>query len=375
MRTHKPLNEQVIVITGASSGIGLETTRQAVAAGASVIASSRNLKALKKIAAELNAEGPGKAFAVQCDVKEGEQVESLAAQAISKFGRIDTWINNAGVTVYGKLTEVPLEEKRELFETNFWGVVYGCRSAVRALRENGGAIINVGSVLSERVIPMQGMYCASKHAVKAYTDGLRMELEADGFPITVTLIKPAGIDTPYIDHGVNHMDHHPTNVQPVYSPSVVAKAILDSAVHAKRDIYAGGAGKMFWFMEQFMPRLTDFAMEKLMMGDGQSDSKMDAGVIRPNLRQAPPVEGAVRGTYGGHVMQTSLYTESKIHPVITAVAATGLGLAAAAGINYLLNARAANARTSKARTSGRGAVRIGKTARSRTENSDPSLTH
>lgn len=353
----KPLAEQVIVITGASSGIGLETARQAVAAGASVVLSSRNLPELKKIVTELNGNGPGRAIAVQCDVKDADQVEALASQAISQFGRIDTWVNNAGVTVYGKLTEVPLEEKRELFETNFWGVVYGCRAAVKALRDDGGAIINLGSVLSERVIPLQGMYCASKHAVKAYTDGLRMELEADGAPISVTLVKPAAIDTPYIDHGTNHLNHHPTHVPPVYSPSIVAKAILDSAVHPRRDIYAGGVGKMFWMMEQFMPRLTDLVMEKMMMEDGQSDPKLDAGKIRPNLRHEPSVEGFVRGSYPGYVAETSAYTESKIHPLATAAIATGLGLAAAAGINYLLNSRAGAAERSNAGRATRGSAR------------------
>ncbi len=332
----KKLSDQVIVITGASSGIGLETARQAIAAGAKVVLSSRNLSELKEICREL---GPN-AVAVACDVKVGEQVEQLANEAINRFGRIDTWVNNAGVTIYGKLTEVPLQEKRELFETNFWGVVHGCRAAVKALGREGGAIINLGSVLSERVIPLQGMYCASKHAVKAYTDGLRMELEADGIPVSVTLIKPAAIDTPYIDHAVNYLSHHPTHTAPVYSPSIVAKAILDSAVQPRRDIYVGGSGKLFWFMEQFLPGITDFVMEKGMMEAGQTNSKMDAGSQRPSLHHAPTKEGFVRGSYPGHVSEFSLYTESKLHPVATAAIATGLGFAAAAGLNYLLNAPA-----------------------------------
>ncbi len=335
----KKLSDQVIVITGASSGIGLETARQAVAAGASVVLSSRNLAALNEICTELNTKGPGHAFAVECDVKNGDQVKDLANQAILQFGRIDTWINNAGVTIYGKLTEVPLDEKRELFETNFWGVVNGCRSAVKELSKDGGAIINIGSVLSERVIPMQGMYCASKHAVKAYTDGLRMELEADGCPISVTLVKPAAIDTPYIDHGVNHMAHHPTHTGPVYSPSIVAKAILHSAVHPRRDIYAGGSGKVFWFMEQFLPRFTDLVMEKTMMEKGQIDPRLDAADKVPSLMNPPRREGFVRGTFPGRVMTTSAYTTYEMHPVAAAAVATGLGLAAAAGISYVLNAR------------------------------------
>jgi short-subunit dehydrogenase len=330
MRTKlKPLSEQTIVITGASSGIGLETARQAIAAGADVMLASRNEKELRSICKELNAQGLGRAFPFQCDVKNPDDVERLAAKTLEEFGGIDTWINNAGVTVYGKLAEVPLDEKRELFETNFWGTVYGCRSAVRALRRDGGAIINLGSVLSDRVIPMQGMYCATKHAVKAYTDGLRMELEADGLPISVTLIKPAAIDTPYIDHGTNHMEHHPTHAPPVYSPSLVARVILHAAVHGGRDYFAGDAGVMFKWMNQIMPRLFDVVMEKVMMEKGQSDEHLDQGVLRPNLRQAPAKEGAVRGSWNGHVIKFAPYTEAEMHPVAAAAIATGLGLAAA----------------------------------------------
>jgi short-subunit dehydrogenase len=336
----KKLSEQTIVITGASSGIGLETARQAVARGADVVLASRNLKDLQSICSELNESGPGRAVAVQCDVKNVDDVEALASKALEEFGQIDTWINNAGVTIFGKLTDVPLEEKREMFETNFWGTVYGCRSAVRALRDEGGAIINIGSVVSDRAVPIQGMYSASKHAVKAYTESLRMELEADGLPISVTLIKPAAIDTPYIDHGVNHMEHHPTHVPPVYSPSIVARAILSAAVNGGRDIRVGESGLMFAWMESFFPRLGDLMMERMMMDQGQSDPKLDEGVIRPNLRHAPSEEGAVRGSYNGHVIGTSPYTDAQMHPVAAALVATGLGLATAAGLHYLMGERA-----------------------------------
>ncbi len=359
----KPLSEQTIVITGASSGIGLETARQAVFAGAEVVLASRNLKELKSICAELNAQGPGRAIAVQCDVKDADQVERLASRATAEFGGIDTWINNAGVTVYGKLTEVPLEEKREMFETNFWGTVYGCRSAVRALRERGGAIINLGSVLSDRVIPLQGMYCASKHAVKAYTDGLRMELEAERYPISVTLIKPAAIDTPYVDHGTNHLEHHPTHAAPVYSPSIVARVILHAAVHGGRDYFAGDAGVMYKWMNALMPRVMDFVMEKTMMEKGQSDPKLDEGKLRPNLRHAPSKEGAVRGSYTGHVIEVAPYTEAEMHPIAAAALATGLGLAAALAANAWMNRSSRGTSTSSSRRTTAAGAPVGASSR------------
>src|SRR5213076_34618 len=110
-----------------------------------------------------------------------------------RFGGFDTWVNNAGVSVYGRIEQVPIEDLRKIFETNFWGVVYGSRIAMEQMKNTGGggALINIGSTLSDRAIPLQGMYSASKHAVKGFTDALRIELESESAPVSVTLIKPA----------------------------------------------------------------------------------------------------------------------------------------------------------------------------------------
>ena len=185
----KPLSDQVIVITGASSGIGLATAEMAADAGARVILSSRNEEDLLDAVNRIRQNG-GRAFHIVADVADPEAVEAIAALAIEQFGALDTWVNNAGVGMYGKLTETPLRDKRRLFDVDFWGVVHGCRTAVRHLRAGGGAIINVGSVASDRAAPLVGIYSAAKHAVKGYTDALRMELEHDGLPISVSLVKP-----------------------------------------------------------------------------------------------------------------------------------------------------------------------------------------
>lgn len=329
----KPLKDQVIVITGASSGIGLATAREAAKKGAKLVLASRNKSVLDRICGEFVQNGVD-AIAVECDVADPQAVQDVADRAVREFGRIDSWINNAGVSIYGKLWEVPLEEKRRLFETNFWGVVYGCRSALKAMRDSGGAIINIGSVLSERAIPVQGIYTASKHAVKAYTDSLRMEVEAEGLPISVTLVKPAAINTPYTEHAVNHMEHHPAHTPPVYEPEVVARAILECCVHARRDIFVGGSAKLFQLMETFMPRITDLIMERMMMEDKQSDAKLDDVGQHPGLFRAPRDEGEVRGVQRHRAKKSSLSTSVALHPVASALIATGLGLAAAAGIGY-----------------------------------------
>jgi len=249
----RKLGEQVVVITGATSGIGLCTAREAARRGARVVIASRNEEELTRLAAEIEGAG-GFALAVPTDVTDPRAMIRLRDAAMDKFGRIDTWVNNAGLSIYGKLHEVDLVEARRLFDVNFWGVVHGCHAAVGALRERGGAIINIGSVLSDRVIPIQGMYSASKHAVKGYTDALRMEVEMENLGISVTLIKPSAIDTPYTDHARNHMETAPRNPPPVYAPQVVADAVLFCAEHPRRDVVVGGGGKMFSVLEKIAPR-------------------------------------------------------------------------------------------------------------------------
>jgi NAD(P)-dependent dehydrogenase (short-subunit alcohol dehydrogenase family) len=170
----KKLRDQVIVITGASSGIGLATARLAARRGARVVLAARNEEALKSDVEAIRRDG-GRAIYVVADVSSPSDCDGIAQAAVSAFGGIDTWVNDAAVAIYGRLDEVHLEEKRRLFEVNFWGVVHGCRAALPHLkRRGGGVIVNLGSLLSDRALPLQGMYAASKHAVKAYTDTLRI---------------------------------------------------------------------------------------------------------------------------------------------------------------------------------------------------------
>ena len=168
----------------------------------------------------------------------------VAAEAVRAFGGIDTWVNNAGVSIYGKLTEVPMADKKRLFDVNFWGVVNGCRTAVHHMRERGGTIINIGSIVSDQAVPLQGIYSASKHAVQGYTNALRMELEHDKLPIAVSLVKPSAIDTPYLEHARNYMEAAPSFPPPVYAPEVVATTILKCAERPVRDVTVGGGGRM-----------------------------------------------------------------------------------------------------------------------------------
>ena len=251
----KPLNEQVIVITGASSGIGLCTAESAAKQGAKVVLAARSGRTLDEAASRITAAG-GQAVAVACDVSDRTQVQRVADEAVSRFGRIDTWVNNAGLAIYGRLDEVSDADSRRLFDVNFWGVVYGSLVALPHLKKQGGALINVGSEVSEAVVPILGMYSASKHAVKGFTDALRIEQErVDKSPVAVTLIQPTAVDTPFDEHARNYMDKQANLPSPMIDPQQVADAILGAAVKPTRDVKVGMMAKVNTFVAKNLPAI------------------------------------------------------------------------------------------------------------------------
>lgn len=222
----KKIQDQVVVITGASSGIGLATVELLAEKGASVVLAARSDETLDDVAAQIAVRG-GRSIAVTCDVTDRAQVDRLAAVAVERFGRIDTWVNNAGVGLWGRLDETPEADARKLFDVNFWGLVNGCLAALPHLKKQGGALINVGSEVSDSFSPLLGMYVASKHAVKGYTDCLRVEIEQmDQAPVSITLIQPGATDTPFPQHARNVTDKEPKLPNPQDDPRHVAEAIL-----------------------------------------------------------------------------------------------------------------------------------------------------
>jgi short-subunit dehydrogenase len=190
----KPLREQTIVITGASSGIGLCTARDAARRGANVVLVARNGEALDRICTDIRAQG-GRADYVVADVGKREDMRRVADTVIERHGGFDTWVNNAGIGVYATLEQTSDEDHHRLFQTNYWGVVYGSTEALRHLRKRGGALINIGSISSEMPAPILSAYTATKFAVKGFTDSLRLELMHDGAPVSVTLTGTGSVET------------------------------------------------------------------------------------------------------------------------------------------------------------------------------------
>ena len=309
----KPVREQVIVITGATSGIGLSTAREAARRGARLVIAARNGEALERLRTELAARGCD-AIAVTADVGREAEVRRIAERALEHFGGFDTWVNNAGVAIYGPLVEISLEDQRRLFDTNFWGVVHGSRVALEQLKRHGGALINMGSITSDRAIPLQGIYSASKHAVKGYTEALRMELEHERAPVSVTLIKPGSIDTPYCRHAKNYLPLQPKNPPPLYSPRVVADAILFCAENPRRDVVIGGASELGSLLSRAAPRTADRLMEETLFDMQMSDTPAyDTGHC--NLH-SPADDLDERGSYSGGgqrpVAERSVYTRAAL---------------------------------------------------------------
>lgn len=317
----KPLEEQTIVITGASSGIGRATAREAARRGARLVLASRNRAALEQLAEELKGQGTA-AVAVVADVGNAEDHDKIVQTAMLSFGGFETWVNNAGVSIFGKLEDVAIEDQRQLFETNYWGVVYGSMAALRELRQRGGALINVGSELSDFAIPLQGPYSASKHAVKGFTDALRMELEIEKAPVSVTLVKPGSIDTGYVRHAKNYLDVEPQLPPPLYSPQAVADAILYAAEHPMRDVYVGAAARAMSAFGQYLPgaanRLLGPKMHRAQRSKRPAEERQDA-----LWHSGEPVDG---GDAPG-VCRSSLYTDFSTR--WKGVACAGLGAAAA----------------------------------------------
>lgn len=312
----KKLSQQTIVLTGGTSGIGLVTARMLAKRGAKLFLIARNEAALRTLRDEIRAGGGQAEYAV-ADVADKSALDAAAARAIEVFGGFDTWINDAGAFIYGRLDTVTLDDQRRLFDVTYWGTVHGSLIAAERLKRTGGAIINVGSVLGEIAIPYQGAYCASKFALKGFTEAFRREVEAERQPISITLIKPAAINTPFTDHARNRMDSPGTrNPPPAYDPHLVATAIAHACERPVRDLTIGGAGGISMVLaNRIAPRVMDWLSARV---GHATMTTQDVGdpAQRDNLYE-PREDLSENSSLHPMTRKTSLALTAQLHPGAT----------------------------------------------------------
>ncbi len=311
----RPLPEQVVVITGASSGIGREAALEFGRRGASVVVAARNQAALDSVAQEIEQAG-GTAQAVVTDVADWAQVTRLAQAAVDRFGRIDTWVNNAAIYLVARVEDMTVEETQRLLQVNLLGQIHGMKAALPHLIDRGqGTIINVTSVTGVRGFPLLSAYSAAKHGIKGFTEALRLELARDHPGIKVVLILPLSIDTPFFTHARSKIGVLPRPLPPIYEPDPVVEAIVFAAEHPRRDIYIG-PGRLLAMTEGVMPALLD---RLALLGDLvfklQKTDQPDDG--RDNFFAPMPADTyAMTGQWGTEAAPTSRYTRYlELHPV------------------------------------------------------------
>ena len=257
----KPLSDQVLVVTGASSGLGRAIARLAGERGAKVVVTARNEEALANCVAEIEG-GGSEALAVPADVTDQEQVQSVVAEAVERFGRIDTYVANAIVTVYAEAERLEPEELRRVWEVNFFGVVYGYWAVLPHLRRSRGTFLHVGSALAYRGIPLQAAYCSSKAGLRAFFEPARVEEQKAGTGVAISLVLPGAINTPQFDRDRQKIGYPPQPVPPIYQPEPFAEATLRCAQHPVRELpISWGAQKLLWG-QKVSPRAGDWILRR-----------------------------------------------------------------------------------------------------------------
>jgi NAD(P)-dependent dehydrogenase (short-subunit alcohol dehydrogenase family) len=330
----KPVEEQVVALMGASSGIGREAALRFAERGARVVVSARSEEGLESLVEEIRGKG-GEAEAVAADVSEFEQVKAVADRAAEAYGRLDTWVHLAAVSVFAPFDQTTPEEFRRVVEIDLLGQAYGAMAALPHLKREGcGALVHVTSVVGRRAVPLQGAYCAAKHGVDGLLDTLRVELEHEGWPIGVTNVMPAAINTPFFDKARTRLGVKPKGFPPLYAPGVVADAILYAAEKAPRDIVAGGAGKGLIVGQRLSPRLMDAVMLRGGFGSQMTDEPKSAD--DPDALSGP-MKGHNRtdGDFDDQTLRRSLVTWLDTHPNVKRATIASVALGAAA----LLRAR------------------------------------
>lgn len=293
----KPIDQQVVTILGASSGIGRETALQFAKRGATVVVSARSQSGLDSLVEQIRQMGR-EATAVVADVSELEQVQAIAAKTIDTYGRIDTWVHAPATAVFGTFEQLTAEEFKRVIDVTLMGQVYGAMVALPYLRQQGGgAFISVSSMEGRRALPFQSAYSTAKHGVEGLLESLRVELKHEGVLISITSVKPSVINTPFYNNGRTKLGVKPTGIPPYYQPSLVAESILYAAEHPVRDLIVGDVGKVLDVVQRLSPGLVD-SLLVLIGFPFQKTNELKSVDAPSNLYESLPENDRIEGDFG-----------------------------------------------------------------------------
>jgi NAD(P)-dependent dehydrogenase (short-subunit alcohol dehydrogenase family) len=349
----RPVAEQVVVVMSASSGIGRATALRFAEQGAAVVVAARGEPGLASLVAEIEG-GGGRVTAVVAEVTDPAQVQAVADRAVAEYGRLDTWVQMAGVLLVAGFDDTTPAVFARVLQVNLLGQVHGAKAALPHLRRNGGAFISMSSMGAKRAIPLQTAYCASKHGIDGFLEALRVDLQRDSVPVSVTQVMPGTINTPLFDNARTKTGVKPVAPPPAYPPWIVANAVVHAAQHPARDLVIGGSAKALITAEKIAPRLVDAALRTI--GNELHDTGEPKPTDAPDNLDAPLTGNTgVEGTVGGVALQHSPYTWWAVHrPLGTAGRAVLSGAARLMPATVRSMLTPAVRRTSRPTAAGRG---------------------
>jgi NAD(P)-dependent dehydrogenase (short-subunit alcohol dehydrogenase family) len=315
-------NRKVVVITGASAGVGRATVRALATRGAWIALMARGVDGLEAARREVEASG-GRALVLPLDVADAEAVEAAAARIEEDLGPIDVWINNAMVSVIGPVDATTPAEFRRVTEVTYLGVVHGTLAALRRMRpRDAGVIVQVGTGLAYRAIPLQSAYSAAKHAVQGFTESLRSELLHDGSAVRVTMVQLPALNTPQFSWVRTHMPNEPQPLPPVYEPELAAEAILWAAEHDRPELNVGGVVDAAILLDRVAPGLLDRYLAATAYEGQQTATPVDPARV-DNLEAPLSGDHGAHGAFGDQAKPTSRQFWATTHrPVVLGAAAS-----------------------------------------------------
>jgi NAD(P)-dependent dehydrogenase (short-subunit alcohol dehydrogenase family) len=320
----KPVEEQVVALMGASSGIGRETALRFARRGAKVIVSARSEEGLDSLVEQIRGEG-GEAITVPADTSEFDQVKAVADRAVEEYGRLDTWVHLAAVGLFATFEQTTPEEFARVIDVNLMGQVYGAMAALPHLKREGrGALIHISSVEAKRSFPFHSAYGASKHGIDGFLEALRVELKHEGWPISVTQVMPGTINTPFFDKGRTKLGVKPVGIPPIYEPETVANIILYAAENPARDLASGGAAQTLIINQRLSPRMLDAVLATRAGFSPQMTDEPRSEDDPDNLYN--PIRGHDKAKDGFRAFSRSLYNWLEMHPTLRRGAAAGMVL-------------------------------------------------